>query len=143
MKIVDRSALVPYSPEQMFAVVSDVPSYPLFLPWCSGAEILSQAEGEMIARLKLEKAGVRQKFTTRNTWTGPNGMEMNLVEGPFSHLRGVWVLQALGGDGCRVSIRLEFELNSRLMNATLGKVFSLASDKMVDAFCDRAERIYG
>ena len=143
MKIVERSALVAYSPEQMFAVVNDVVAYPEFLPWCSGARILSQSGIEMVARLDLEKAGIKQSFTTRNTWVRPATMEMNLVEGPFSHLKGVWSLQALGEVGCRVSVKLEFELNSLVMNATLGRVFSVASDKMVDAFCQRAERIYG
>lgn len=143
MKIVKRSALVTYSPLQMFAVVNDIAAYPQFLPWCSGAKILSQSDTEMVARLDLEKAGIRQSFTTRNTWDSPTAMEMNLVEGPFSYLKGVWSLQALGTDGCRISVQLTFELNSRVMNATLGKVFSVASDKMVDAFCQRAERIYG
>ena len=147
MKIVERSALVPYSSEQMFSVINDVSAYPQFLPWCSGAEVLSDADAEMTARLDIEKAGLRQSFTTKNTWDCTSEeswlMEMVLVEGPFSHLKGLWSLQALGDDGCRISIRLEFELNSRLMNATLGKVFNVASDKMVDAFCDRAEQIYG
>ena len=143
MKIVERSALVAYSPEQMFAVVNEIAAYPQFLPWCSDAKILSQSDTEMIARLDLEKAGIKQSFTTRNTWDRPSTMEMNLVEGPFSYLKGVWSLQALGEDGCRVSIKLAFELNSRIMNATLGKVISVASDKMVYAFCHRAERIYG
>jgi ribosome-associated toxin RatA of RatAB toxin-antitoxin module len=143
MKIVERSALVAYSPQQMFAVVNDVVAYPEFLPWCSGARILSLSDVEMVARLDLEKAGIKQSFTTRNTWDRPATMAMNLVEGPFSHFKGVWSLQALGDVGCRVSIKLEFELNSRVMNATLGRVFSVASDKMVDAFCQRAERIYG
>ena len=147
MKIVERSALVPYSADQMFTIINDIEGYPAFLPWCSGAEIIIREDNEMVARLDIEKAGLKQSFTTRNVWDCGSSeqwqMQMLLVEGPFSHLKGLWSLQALGDDGCRVFIRLEFELNSRVMNATLGKVFGVASDKMVDAFCDRAERIYG
>lgn len=147
MKIVERSALVPYSADQMFTIINDIEGYPAFLPWCSGAEIINREDNEMVARLDIEKAGLKQSFTTKNIWdcrsSEQSQMEMLLVEGPFSHLKGLWSLQALGDDGCRVSIKLEFELNSRVMNATLGKVFGVASDKMVDAFCDRAERIYG
>ena len=147
MKIVERSALVPYSADQMFTIINDIEGYPAFLPWCSGAEIIIREDNEMVARLDIEKAGLKQSFTTKNIWDCGSSeqwqMEMLLVEGPFSHLEGLWSLQALGDDGCRVSIKLEFELNSRVMNATLGKVFGVASDKMVDAFCDRAERIYG
>ena len=147
MKIVERSALVPYSADKMFTIINDIEGYPAFLPWCSGAEIMNREDNEMVARLDIEKAGLKQSFTTRNVWDCGSSeqwqMEMLLVEGPFSHLKGLWSLQALGDDGCRVSIKLEFELNSRVMNATLGKVFGVASDKMVDDFCDRAERIYG
>ena len=138
---------MPYSPEQMFIVINNVAAYPEFLPWCSGAEILNQSDLEMIARLDLSQAGIKQSFTTKNMWFKTSDevqrMEMELIEGPFSHFKGVWSLQALGEDGCRVSIKLEFELNSRVMNATLGKVFGAASDRMVDAFCKRAEQIYG
>ena len=147
MKIVERSALVPYSADKMFTIINDIEGYPAFLPWCSGAEIMNREDNEMVARLDIEKAGLKQSFTTINVWDCVSSeqwqMEMLLVEGPFSHLKGLWSLQALGDDGCRVSIKLEFELNSRVMNATLGKVFGVASDKMVDDFCDRAERIYG
>ena len=147
MKIVERSALVPYSADQMFTIINDIDVYPAFLPWCNGAEIINREDNEMVARLDIEKAGLKQSFTTKNIWDCASNeqwqMEMLLVEGPFSHLKGLWSLQALGDDGCRVSIKLEFELNSRVMNATLGKVFGVVSDKMVDAFCDRAERIYG
>ncbi len=37
-----RSALVPYTQQEMFALVSDVDTYPQFLPWCSAARTLSQ-----------------------------------------------------------------------------------------------------
>ena len=144
---VNRSLILPYSSAEMYDLANNVAAYHEFLPWCSGAEIIIREDNEMVARLDIEKAGLKQSFTTRNVWDCGSSeqwqMQMLLVEGPFSHLKGLWSLQALGDDGCRVSIKLEFELNSRVMNATLGKVFGVASDKMVDAFCDRAERIYG
>jgi len=31
--------ILPYTPEQLFALVADVERYPEFLPWCVGARI--------------------------------------------------------------------------------------------------------
>ena len=47
MRSVSRSALVPYSASDMFALVADVESYPDFLPWCSDVEVHFR-EGEVV-----------------------------------------------------------------------------------------------
>lgn len=140
---VNRSALVPYSAEQMFAVVNDVPRYPEFLPWCKDSEVLSETSDVMIARLTLAKSGLQQDFTTHNELHHPDMIKMGLVSGPFSRLSGEWKFQPLGEDGCRASMHLEFDFSSLLFNMTLAKVFESAADKMVDAFCERADKIYG
>jgi ribosome-associated toxin RatA of RatAB toxin-antitoxin module len=36
MREMHRSALVPYSAEQMFDLIERVEDYPQFLPWCTG-----------------------------------------------------------------------------------------------------------
>lgn len=140
---VNRSALVPYSAEQMFAVVNDVPRYPEFLPWCKDSEVLSETSDVMIARLTLAKSGLQQDFTTHNELHHPDMIKMDLVNGPFSRLSGEWKFQPLGEDGCRASMHLEFDFSSLLFNMTLAKVFESAADRMVDAFCERADKIYG
>jgi ribosome-associated toxin RatA of RatAB toxin-antitoxin module len=140
---VNRSALVPYSAEQMFAVVNDVPRYPEFLPWCKDSEVLSETSDVMIARLTLAKSGLQQDFTTHNELHHPDMIKMDLVNGPFSRLSGEWKFQPLGEDGCRASMHLEFDFSSLLFNMTLAKVFVAAADKMVEAFCERADKIYG
>jgi ribosome-associated toxin RatA of RatAB toxin-antitoxin module len=142
MKQVKRSALLPYSCEQMFDVVNDVISYPVFLPWCDASEIIEQSDREMVARLTLAKAGMRQSFTTRNRLERPNAIDMGLVDGPFRSLEGHWRFSALGDDGCKVDMNLRFDFSSKLANMALGKVFEQAADSLVDAFCIRAEKLY-
>ena len=142
MRKVNRSALVPHSARQMFDVVNDVPAYSQFLPWCHSSEVLSQDEQGMVARLELAKSGLKHSFTTRNIINVPDSIQMDLVEGPFSKLSGRWTFTQLGEDGCRITMDLEFDFNSRLMNLTLAGVFEIAADKMVDAFCERADKLY-
>lgn len=143
MRQVERSALVPYSAVQMFEVVNDVASYPAFLPWCVASELLESSSSVIVARLDLAKGRIRQSFTTRNELDPPNHISISLVAGPFSLLKGEWHFKQLGDEGCKVEMNLKFDFDNRLMNATLGKVFSAAADRLVDAFCERADVLYG
>ncbi|MCO1589741.1 type II toxin-antitoxin system toxin RatA, partial [Escherichia coli] len=49
MPQISRTALVPYSAEQMYQLVNDVQSYPQFLPGCTGSRILESTPGQMTA----------------------------------------------------------------------------------------------
>lgn len=40
MPQISRTALVPFSVEQMYQLVNDVKSYPDFLPGCTGSRVL-------------------------------------------------------------------------------------------------------
>lgn len=143
MRRVNRSAIVPYSAEQMFALVADVESYPDFLPWCTGAQIHS-IDGDVIeASVELSKSGLSKSFTTRNVLLQPESISMTLVGGPFRHLDGGWKFLALGEDGCKVSMDLEFEFESRVTDMLFGQVFEEICNALIDAFTKRAEETYG
>ncbi len=84
MPQISRSALVPYSAEQMYQLVNDVHSYPEFLPGCTGSRVLdTAAPTQMTAAVDVSKAGISKTFTTRNTLTDNQSIFMHLVDGPF------------------------------------------------------------
>lgn len=139
---VERSALVNYSQQQMFELINDIEAYPQFMDGCVGAKILARGDDWLEARLELSKAGVSQSFVTRNQLYPPHSMSMNLVDGPFKYLRGVWRFTALGEQACKVSFELEFELQNRLLGMAVGKLFEGVSNKQVDALCARAKQVY-
>jgi ribosome-associated toxin RatA of RatAB toxin-antitoxin module len=138
-----RSALVKYSPEQMFDLVNEVEAYPKRFPWCSGAEILEREGEALVARLDLKFAGFRHSFTTRNTTERPRRLQMSLVEGPFRSLDGLWEFVALGDAGCKIAFTLDFDYANRLGGAALKLGFQGLASRMVDDFCREAERAYG
>src|SRR3989344_3419420 len=72
MPIIQKTAVVPYTPEQMFNLVNDVARYPEFIPWCSGSQVMNVTEDHMVARLDLMQAGFKQSFTTENTLKKPD-----------------------------------------------------------------------
>ena len=135
--------MVPYSAQQMYVLVEDVESYPEFLPWCGDA-VLHWREGDVLeGSVEMHLAGLRRSFRTRNRMREYEAIEMELVDGPFSHLSGGWQFKALDTPGCKVSLEVEFEGKSRTTNRLLGRYFEDICNSLVDAFVRRAGDIYG
>jgi len=140
---IERSALVPFSAERMFALVNDVRRYPEFVPWCAGAEVLAETDALIEASLRLRRGGVEHRFTTRNTLTPFTAMRLELVDGPFTTFTGDWTFKALGEDACKIGLTLTFQYRGRLATAALGALLSSSADTLVEAFCQRAKALYG
>lgn len=140
---IQRSALLPYSAVEMYDLINDVCKYPEFLPWCSASEVLEQGDGYMRAALVIAKGHLSQRFVTKNTLVPGQSVSMSLEEGPFSKLHGVWEFKALNEKACKISLDLEFDYAGPIIKATLGPLFTQAANTMVDAFCQRAKKIYG
>ena len=151
MKHVKRSVLLWYSAREMYDLVTGVPDYPQFLPWCERAEVLEHSEEGMTARLHLAYRGVRQAFTTRNRHRTGESVEVALVDGPFSMLEGSWNFVPLGTpaapvDGpsaCRVEFELRYAFSSAALELVVSPVFDRIASTLVDAFVQRAEQVHG
>jgi ribosome-associated toxin RatA of RatAB toxin-antitoxin module len=143
MTTIHKSALVPYSAEQMYTLVDDIPAYPEFLPWCSSSKEINRGENEVKASLDIAHSGVHKSFTTRNRLEINKTIEMQLVEGPFKRLHGIWRFEPLGDAGSKVMLDLEFEFSSKLLGMTFGPLFSKIASSLVDAFIQRAQKVYG
>ena len=139
---IERSAYVNYSNQQMYDLVNDIESYVDFLPGCHQAMLISKSETEIVASLEVRKGPVSQEFTTRNILSSPSRIEMNLIEGPFKSLYGLWEFTELSEGSCKVSLRIDFELSGMLKFA-FGGVFNQIAGTMVDSFCQRADVVYG
>jgi len=140
---VQRSALVMHSDQSMFDLVNDVASYPQFMRGCQTAEVFECTELQMVARLDLKKGGVKTSFMTRNRLQAPSMIEMNLEDGPFKSLKGVWRFKSLTPQACKVSLDLEFEFNNMAVGLAASKLFSTMANELVDSLCRRADQIYG
>ena len=143
MATVNKSALVLYSAAEMYALVDDIESYPRFLPWCRSTQVLSRDPDEVRARIEMHKGGVHKSFTTCNRLQPGKMIEIRLLEGPFLRLEGFWRFQSLRSDACKVSLDLEFEFSSQLLQLAIGPVFKQITSSLVEAFCKRAVELYG
>lgn len=142
MRTVERSALVPHSPEQMFALVQDIERYPEFVPWVARATVLSRSPTEVVGRLEMERAGLRETFTTRNLLQPPHRLELKLLEGPFKYLDGVWNFEAIGDRGTKIALVMRFEFANPMASLLLSRSFEKSCNQLVDAFVARARERY-
>ncbi len=142
MTTVRRLAFVPFSAEQMFDLVNDVASYPKFLPWCAGSEILMREPERMRARLRLKKGPLDASFTTDNRLEPGRSITLSLVDGPFSRLHGQWHFEPADG-GSMVRLEMEFEFSGKLLGKVFATAFRPIADSLVEAFKTRAYAVYG
>ena len=142
MSVVSRSAIVPFSAAQMYALVNDIESYPEFVPWCSSStsQILSATQKQ--ASLYFSRGAIKTSFTTKNTLTPDQAIQLELVDGPFSHLHGDWTFTDIDDNGSRVQLDLEFEISSRMLKIALESFFSQICDRLVNSFVQRANEVY-
>jgi ribosome-associated toxin RatA of RatAB toxin-antitoxin module len=127
----------------MFELVASVEKYPEFMPWCGGAEVRSRDEHGMQASITISFAGIKQRFTTRNTHNFPDSIDLELVDGPFSTLVGRWQFQALAADACKVLFTMEYEFSNRALETLVGPVFNRIATSFIDSFTKRAQAVYG
>ncbi len=142
MAQVEKSVLVPYSAQQMFALVDNVAEYPQFLPWCGGASVDSVEGNTIQATIHINYHNIKQSFTTENVRHAPQRIEIRLKDGPFQSLDGSWHFIPLSESACKIELSLHYEFSSKLLEKVFGPIFHYIANTFVDAFVLRAEKVY-
>ena len=150
MRQVHRTVLLPFSAEQLYALVNDVDAYPEFLPWCRSSSFEQVSSTEMVATLDLALSALHKSFTTRNYLVPGSEIRIELENGPFRSLQGRWqfvdLASAAGSErsvkGCRVTLDLKFSLAGRILEITAGPILEKIADSLVELFSERARIVY-
>ncbi|MBU2917108.1 MAG: ribosome-associated toxin RatA of RatAB toxin-antitoxin module [Psychrosphaera sp.] len=142
MANISRSALVMYSCEQMYKLVDDIDLYPQFIPNCADAKRIQTSDNTVEGSLLISSVGISKWFTTKNQLTANKEISMQLINGPFKHLTGVWKFIELDQFACKVELELDFEFSSKMIELAFGGIFNNVVANMVSAFTQRAKQIY-
>ncbi|HWZ71578.1 MAG TPA: type II toxin-antitoxin system RatA family toxin [Casimicrobiaceae bacterium] len=142
MASVSKSVLVEHSVEQMFDLVERVEDYPAFLPWCGGTTILERTPTALVARIDINYHGVRANFTTVNRNERPQRIVIELRDGPFRRLDGIWHFQPLAPTACKVVFDLRYEFAGPVLERLIGPVFDHIATTFIDAFVKRADDVH-
>ena len=149
MPTFDTVRRVPFTPQQMYALVADVERYPQFLPMCEGLDVVSRSEvnGDrvIVARMGIGYKAITETFTTRVVLRpGLPAVDVSYLDGPFHHLENRWVfLPADGGAACNVGFWIDYQFKSPMLGLLMGAVFDKAFRKFTESFEQRARAIYG
>ncbi len=142
MTIINKSAVVPYTPAQMFDLVNDIEQYSQFVPYCVESQIVNQNPDEIHASLTFAGAGIHKSFSTLNRLQPHKMIEMRLINGPFKSLEGFWNFEPMENQACRVTLNLEFELAAGVLKMVFGPLFNQVASMLVDSFHKRAAQVY-
>jgi coenzyme Q-binding protein COQ10 len=134
--------VLPYSPEQLYALIADVERYPEFLPWCVGARIRARQADLIVADLIIGFRMFRERFTSRVALDPPCRIDVAYTDGPFRYLNNHWKFERVP-QGCRIDFFVDFEFKSRLLQKVIEVLFGAAVRRMVAAFEGRARDLYG
>jgi ribosome-associated toxin RatA of RatAB toxin-antitoxin module len=143
MHHISKSAIVPYTPQQMFELVNNIDDYSQFLNWCDSSSILNQSDDQITASVQINQGGLKQSFSTLNTLTPYKSIEMQLLDGPFDELSGEWRFETLGENASKVHLTLQFKFKSMLIDMALSPIFKSIANSQLDSFVARAKYIYG
>ncbi len=141
-----ETRLLPYTADQMFDLVADVPSYPSFLPWCAAAREKTRTpkngatvvEADLVISFKV----FRERFASRVTLWPKERIETQYIDGPFSHMNAVWKFKP-SPPGCEITFDVDFEFRNKVLGAAAGLFFEDAMQRIVRAFERRAAELYG
>lgn len=139
--------LVPYEAKDVFEMVGDIGKYPDFLPWCAGARIRKEevVEGHKVitADLIIAYKMFRERFSSEVTlYPETLKVDISYKDGPFKYLNSHWKVRPLD-EGSEIDFYVDFEFKSRMLQSMVARVFTKAVHKMVSAFIDRADELYG
>lgn len=132
----------------MYGLVADVASYPKFLPWTAAARVRSvtpQPDGSevMEADLVISFKVFRERFASRVVlWPDQKRIETEYLDGPFKYLKSNWQFHDIEG-GCEVAFDVDFAFKNRFLQSAADLFFFEAMKRIVRAFEERADALYG
>ncbi len=138
---------LPYTADQMYALVADVARYPEFLPWTAAARIRDVTDkGDhqvMLADLVISFKVFRERFGSLVTlWPEARKIDTEYLDGPFRHMISNWAFTPAEG-GCEVYFNVDFEFRNRILQGAATMFFNDAMQRIVRAFERRAAVLYG
>ncbi len=146
MTYLRKSLDLPYRPEDLFELVSDVGRYPDFIKWIRTLRLLEDrdSEGRWQGRAEAEVGFMTftESFVTDiDARRAELSIDVTLVRGPFRRLKNTWRFTAAPG-GSRVDFMIDFVFRNFVLQALADANRDYAVTRIIDAFVEEAGRRY-
>ncbi len=137
---------VRYHPDEMFDLVSDVESYPSFVPTISALRKKScgkEKDSIFIAEALIRYKFLKEQFSTKVCLKKEiHTISVSLISGPFKVLKNEWSFEDSPDRGCLVHFWIHYEFNNKVLDFILQNTFSYAVKRLMTAFEEEAKRRY-
>ncbi|MFN7054732.1 type II toxin-antitoxin system RatA family toxin [Hyphomonas sp.] len=143
-----KTLRVPYRPDQCFALVSDIASYPRFIRWITALRVSEQREispgvNECLGDVRVGFKGFTERFSTRVVADEPaSRVTAALVSGPFRKLFAEWRITESVAGASDVSLTIDYEFKNPIIGFLAAANHDLAVDRILNAFLEEARRRY-
>ena len=140
--------VLPYTPDQLFALVGDVERYPEFVPWITALRTwnkhdLGQGVTQLDAEAQVGFAVLKERFSTRvRRDAAARTISVDLISGPFRKLENRWRFVEHPA-GCAIEFEIDFAFRIPLLGRVLDANFDRAVEKLISCFDERARVLYG
>ena len=143
MQVHLAQADLPYTQQQVFDLVSDIESYPRFLPHVVSARIIQRDGNALVVDQQVRIGPLRPSFRTRARLQSPERIEVVCADSPLGGFTDTWSFTARPSGGTHLQCRTVFEFRSAVLRLTLGTVLGEVLNATVRAFEARARALYG
>ena len=122
----------------LFAVASDIESYPLFIPWCRSARVLADDGDVRQVENHFGAGPVDMRFLTRAQADPPHSLSITSDDGPFRSFRLDWPFR----EG-HVEARYHISLRSPLLQGLAAFGMPEVERRIVSQFRQRVRDLHG
>lgn len=145
MPQLEFSRTTPFTPQQMLDLVSDLKSYPDFVPNCSAMDIGNKSGSPLSAcdaRMQVNFGPISQSYTSHVMIDiEAKTISAQALDGPFSHLESMWTFLP-DGEGSQIGFTIDFGFSNPIISAVAEPAFANIQDEILDAFMAEARRRY-
>lgn len=136
---------VPFSAEELYAVVADVDQYSAFVPWCTRSRVTRRVDDtHLIADLSVGFRFLSDKYTSVVTLDPLRSVSVDVPDSSlFEYLITDWKFEEAGdGDVTNLTFYVEFAFRNPLYQRVTDLFFEEVVRKMVGAFEKRCHFKY-
>ena len=140
----EQTKFLKYPAKFVNEIILDVEKYPEFLPWVGDVRIISKNNNHFVAKMIITFKGFCESYESLVRYGNEDGkyfVNVEAISGPFKKLINKWtIIEA--NDGCHVDFYIDFTFKSKILDMVVGVFFSIAVEKMINSFEQRAEELY-
>jgi coenzyme Q-binding protein COQ10 len=139
---------VPFTPQQMYALVADVEHYPKFLPMCEALVVKSRAQQGateiLVCEMRVGYMAIQERFVCKVRLEPEKPfVQAAYLDGPFRQLDNTWQFRPAPNGGCDIEFYVAYEFKSMVLQLLMGSMFDIAFRRFAEAFEERARVVYG